>query len=47
MYRFIEYYLTGKSDDWFWALKEKPGKRGVIVYIVVLLLVFVYALTLY
>lgn len=32
VYRLFEYYFKGKIDEWFWALKNKPGKYGFYAY---------------
>ena len=33
MYRLAEQHLEFKnSDDWFWAFKNKPDKKGLIMY---------------
>ncbi len=33
MYRLAEQHLEFKnSDDWFWAFKNKPDKKGVVIY---------------
>lgn len=46
LYRMYEYYMAGKSHEWFWALKEKPSKNGIITYSVILGAILVYCLTL-
>lgn len=46
MYRMYEYYILGKSHEWFWALKDKPSKNGVITYAIVLGAILIYCLTL-
>jgi hypothetical protein len=45
IYRMYEYYVQGKAHEWFWALKEKPSKNGVMVYGAALFVVLVYCLT--
>jgi len=44
IYKLIESYFEGKSQDWFWAIKSKPKKEGVILYIIVLVLILVFCL---
>lgn len=41
IYKLIECYFEGKTDEWFWAMKSRPKKEGVIVYIVVLVLILI------
>lgn len=47
MYKFAEAYFKGPSDEWFWALKNKPTKNGVIAYAVGLVLVLLFCLAVY
>lgn len=41
LYKYSEYYFKDKLDEWFWALKDKPGKTGAGIYAVVMISVFV------
>lgn len=44
IYKLIEAYFEGKSDDWFWAIRSRPKKEGVILYIVALITVLIICL---
>lgn len=44
IYVLFEYYFKDRTDDWFWALNTKPTKKGVQMYIFVLLLILSYCL---
>ncbi len=44
IYVLFEYYFKGRTDDWFWALKNKPTKKGVQMYIFILFLILSYSL---
>ncbi|KKS30966.1 hypothetical protein A2380_04025 [candidate division WWE3 bacterium RIFOXYB1_FULL_43_24] len=41
IFKMWEHYFNGQTDEWFWALKNKPDKKGVIVYSAALILVLV------
>lgn len=45
IYRLIELYLANNHEKWFWSLKKIPGKKAVIIYVVALLAVLVFCLT--
>jgi len=42
IYKLIECYFEGKTNDWFWAIKGKPKKEGVIAFIILLILVLIF-----
>lgn len=44
IYVLFEYYYKNKTDDWFWAFKNKPNKMGVQLYLFGLLAVLSFAL---
>lgn len=44
IYKLIEAYFEGKADDWFWAIRSRPKKEGVILYIMALIIVLVFCL---
>lgn len=44
IYKLIEAYFDGKSDAWFWAIKSRPSKGGVVVYIIFLIIVLIFCL---
>jgi hypothetical protein len=44
IYRLIEAYYDGTTDQWFWAIKGNPKKEGVLSFIIVMLLVLVFCL---
>ena len=43
IYRMFEYYFKGRSDEWFWALKNKPSKWGFYLYSAVLIILISYS----
>lgn len=45
IYRMVESYYLQKSAEWFWALKNKPDKRGLIAYSIILILVLIFCLS--
>ncbi len=47
LYKLSEVYFENKINTWFWALKNKPSKSGVAVYSAVLVLIFVYCLSIF
>jgi len=47
IYKMVDYYFEGKTNQWFWALKKVPNENGILVYGLVLVLVLVYSLTLF
>lgn len=47
IYKMAEYYFEGKSDEWFWALKNTPNKQGIIIYTLGLFAVLVYSIFLF
>lgn len=47
IYRLLELYIADDFDEWFWALKTKPTKPKVLIYIFVLVGVLVYCLTIF
>lgn len=44
IYKLIESFFEGKTAEWFWAMKVKPTKTGVIGFIMFLVLVLIYCL---
>lgn len=44
IYRFSEAYFQQKTDDWFWALKTKPTKRGTVIYAIGLIVILVFCI---
>ncbi len=34
IYRLSEAWVEGKHGDWFWALKQRPSRNGVKMYII-------------
>jgi hypothetical protein len=44
IYRLLEHHFNNSSSEWFWALKNKPGKSGITIYSLILLLTFIYSL---
>jgi hypothetical protein len=47
LYRFSEYYYSGRSNEWFWSLKLNLTKQNITIYAGVLIAVFLYCLTLF
>ena len=47
LYRFAEYYVAGRYEEWFWSLKQKPTKRNALIYTGILIAIFIYTLTLF
>ena len=47
IYRMFECYFEGRANEWFWALKKKPGRNGVILYGVVLVIVLMFSVKLF
>lgn len=46
IYKLIEIYFEGDIDDWFWAVKNKPNKQGVFLFIIVLIAILVFCINL-
>lgn len=46
IYKLIEKYYNHTTDDWFWALKNKPTKKQAMMYILVLTAVLIVCVTL-
>lgn len=44
IYVLFEYYFKDRTNDWFWALTNKPNRQGVHTYIFVLLLILSFCL---
>lgn len=44
IYKLIECFFEGKTDEWFWAIRSRPKREGVIIYIIALILVLVFCL---
>ena len=44
IYRLVEAHFDNKINDWFWAMKKKPGKEGAIFFVSVLTLVLIFCL---
>ena len=47
LYKLSDYYFDGKTNEWFWALKNPPTKNGVLLYALVLLAVLAYSISLF
>ncbi len=47
IYRGIENYYHGKSDEWFWVFKNKPTRRGVGIFFISLTLILIFFLTVF
>lgn len=47
IYRFGEEYLRGRVKQWFWSLKVDTTKSSIYGYTFILLITFLYCLTLY
>lgn len=47
IYRMLECYFEGRTNEWFWALKNKPGRSGVILYGIVLIVVLIFSVRLF
>jgi len=45
IYRLVEAYFHNRTDSWFWALKDKPTKKGTVVYLIVLVIIFLYCVS--
>ncbi|AHB40555.1 TPA: hypothetical protein DHW62_02795 [candidate division WWE3 bacterium] len=41
IFKMWEHYFSGQTDEWFWALKNKPDKKGVILYSAAMIAVLV------
>ena len=41
IFKMWEHYFNGQTDEWFWALKNKPDKKGVILYSAAMIMVLV------
>lgn len=37
IYRMLESYYGYNSSEWFWALKEKPNRNGVMIFSIILI----------
>lgn len=46
IYRLLILYFANDYDEWFWALKNKPSKQNVVVFIVALTGVLLFCFTL-
>ena len=46
IYKLIEKYYAHNTDDWFWAIKNKPTPRQTVFYITFLLVLFAYCVSL-
>lgn len=44
IYKLIEAYFEGKTEDWFWAIKGTPKKEGVLLFIIALIVVLIFCL---
>ena len=44
IYKLIEAYFEGKTEDWFWAIRSVPKKEGTIMYIILLIVALVVCL---
>ena len=47
IYRLLELYIKDEFDEWFWALKTKPTKSKVLIYIFVLVGILVYCISIF
>lgn len=41
IFKMWEHYFNGQTDEWFWALKNKPDKNGIVMYSAAMILVLV------
>jgi hypothetical protein len=39
IFKMWEHYFNGQTDEWFWAFKNKPDKKNVILYSIVMIAV--------
>lgn len=46
IYKMVEEYLENRTDHWFWVLKTKPNKGAFYMYLVVLIGILLYCLSL-
>lgn len=46
IYKLLDLYMDNSAEEWFWILKTKPTKSGLIAYLGIILILFVYLLTL-
>lgn len=44
IYKLIESFFDGTYTEWFWAMKVRPKKEGVLGFIILLLFVLIYCL---
>ncbi len=44
IYRLIECYFEGSTNNWFWAMRGNPKKEGVLAFIIGLILVLIFCL---
>ncbi len=47
IYRFLEAYMHGKADQWFWDLKVGTGKTSMYIYTFLVVVALLYALFLF
>lgn len=47
IYALFEHLFNNRTDDWFWALKNKPTRQKVYIYIFGMLLIFCFCLYLF
>lgn len=47
IYRFFYFYIQNEHQDWFWILKETPGKIFIAIYNFILILVVGLSIFLY
>lgn len=47
IYRFLYFYIQNEHQDWFWILKETPGKSFIIFYNSILILIVGLSIYLY
>lgn len=47
IYRFLEMYMHGKADEWFWSLKVGTSKQSMYGYTLVLVAALLYTLFLF
>lgn len=47
IYRMFECYFEGRTNEWFWALKNKPQRNGVVIYGSILIFVLIFSIRLF
>ncbi|MFZ5424251.1 MAG: hypothetical protein ACOZAO_00450 [Patescibacteria group bacterium] len=47
LYLLVEHFFNNDLNEWFWALKNKPNKRTFYIYSGMLVLVFLFCLSMF